>query len=245
MCSIMHTVYRYNGMDFADFSCKGLFPRSMTGATDEIIIRDKILFKVYCEKTKKFIETDFATVIEKDIIENTRSIAVKLIRKREDDYNIKDCKDCKIDNCIKHDLVTVYRFNGMDFVNNPGRDIYPLSSITHVTDEMIIRDKIPFLVYCEKTEKFIETYFATVEKDIIETTKSIVVKMIREQEKDNSCNKNNHCIENIDNKISSDDDDAFESKCDCGWECECECACLCECECSIECGGCERYNGLI
>ena len=101
MCSIMHIVYRYNGMDFADFSCKGLFPRSMTGATDEIIIRDKILFKVYCEKTKKFIETDFATVIEKDVIENARSIAVKLIRKREDDYNIKDCKDCKIDNCIK------------------------------------------------------------------------------------------------------------------------------------------------
>ena len=73
MCSIMHTVYRYNGMDFADFSCKGLFPRSMTGATDEIIIRDKILFKVYCEKTKKLIETDFATVY-KDVINANASI---------------------------------------------------------------------------------------------------------------------------------------------------------------------------
>ena len=70
----------------------------------------------------------------------------------------------------------------MDFVNNPGRDVYPLSSITRVTDEIITRDKIPFLVYCEKTEKFIETDFATVKKDIIESTKSVVVKLIRKKQ---------------------------------------------------------------
>ena len=52
-------------------------------------------------------------------------------------------------------------------------------------------------------------------------------------------------LENIDNKISSDDEDTFKSKCNCGWECECECGCLCECECVFECGGCEQYNGLI
>ena len=51
-------------------------------------------------------------------------------------------------------------------------------------------------------------------------------------------------LENIDNKISSDDEDTFKSKCDCGWECECECRCGYECECACECGGCENYSRL-
>ena len=45
---------------------------------------------------------------------------------------------------------------------------------------MMIRDKIPFAVYCKKTEKFIENYFATiVETDIIETARCILVKLIK------------------------------------------------------------------
>ena len=45
---------------------------------------------------------------------------------------------------------------------------------------MMIRDKIPFVVYCKKTEKCIEKHFpTTVETDIIETARCILVKLIK------------------------------------------------------------------
>ena len=72
MCSNSVTVYRYYGVGFVNFSCAGIYPRSKTNVTDEIMISDKLPFAVYCEKAEKFIETDFATVVEKDIIETAR-----------------------------------------------------------------------------------------------------------------------------------------------------------------------------
>ena len=91
MCNNPVTVYRYYGMDFVNFPCAGTYPRSKTNVTDEIMISDKLPFAVYCEKTEKFIETDFATVVEKDIIETARCKLVELIRKRQNnDVNNND-----------------------------------------------------------------------------------------------------------------------------------------------------------